>query len=170
METNRLIFRRAASDDFDVLYAIMLDAARWLAARGIDQWTWVEKPNGVRFLRERIENTEVYLAFMKNEPVATVSVQWDDREIWGERGFDGTAGYVHGLAVKRSAAGRGLGAALIDFAAGLTLAEGRHLLRLDCMAANEALRIYYRQQGFKLVGETHSAKSGFDSALFARRI
>jgi GNAT superfamily N-acetyltransferase len=170
METNRLIFRRAVSDDFEALHSIMLDAARWLVSRGIDQWTWVEKPEGMRFLRQRLENAEVYLAYLKEEPVATVSVQWDDREIWGERGYDESAGYVHGLAVKRSSSGRGLGAALIDFAAGLTLAEGRHLLRLDCMAANEPLRIYYLRQGFKLVGEHHSPKTGFDSALFERKI
>jgi GNAT superfamily N-acetyltransferase len=170
MEMNQLIFRRAASEDFEVLHDIMRDAARWVASKGIDQWTWVEMPQGMRFLRERLENAEVYLAYRKDEPVATVSVQWDDREIWGERGWDETAGYVHGLAVKRSAAGRGLGAALIDFAAGLTLAEGRHVLRLDCMAANEPLRIYYLRQGFKLVSEHHSTKTGFDSALFERRI
>ena len=167
---NRLIFRRAAPEDFEVLHSIMLDAARWLASRGIDQWTWVERPFGMKFLRERLQNAELYLAFIEDEPVATLSVQWEDDDIWGERGRDGLAGYVHGLAVKRSAAGRGMGKALIDFAAGLTLAEGRHLLRLDCMAANESLRIYYLRQGFKLVGETHSTETGFDSALFERKI
>jgi GNAT superfamily N-acetyltransferase len=170
MKMSPLIFRRAASEDFEVLYAIMLDAAQWLATREIDQWTWVEKSQGRNFLRERLQTAEVYLAFVRHEPVGTVSVQWEDREIWGERGVDGLAGYVHGLAVKRSASGRGLGAALIDFAAGLTLAEGRRILRLDCMSANESLRIYYLRRGFKLVGEHHSAKTGFDSALFERKI
>jgi ribosomal protein S18 acetylase RimI-like enzyme len=170
METNRLIFRRAAPEDFEVLHAIMLDAARWLASRGIDQWSWVERPIGVRYLRERLENAEVYLAFINDEPVATVSVQWEDGEIWGERGVDELAGDVHGLAVKRSAGGRGMGKALIEFASGIVMMRGRRMLRLDCMAANVALRSYYKQLGFAEAGESHSDKAGFDSALFEQTI
>ena len=35
-------------------------------------------------------------------PLATVTLQWEDGEFWGEQGRDGRAGYVHGLAVMRS--------------------------------------------------------------------
>jgi protein-tyrosine phosphatase len=170
MQSNRLIFRRAASEDFEALHAIMLDASRWLMSRGIDQWAWVQKPVGQKFLRERLQNAEVYLAFIRDEPVATVSVQWEDDDIWGERGRDGLAGYVHGLAVTRSASGRRMGRTLIDFAAGVILANGRNILRLDCMAANPRLRSYYTQIGFTEVGEHHSPKTGFDLALFERPI
>src|SRR5690348_2580841 len=170
METNALIFRRAAPEDFDALHAIMLDAARWLLSRGIDQWSWVAKPVGVRYLRERLEKAEVYLAFVGDEPVATVSLQWEDAEIWGDRGSDGLAGYVHGLAVKRSASGRGMGKKLIDFATGVILAQRRKVVRLDCMAANAALRSYYKQLGFAEIGEMHSDKTGFHSELFEKPI
>jgi len=170
MEPTSLIFRRAAPEDYEILHAIMRDAARWLMSRGIDQWNWVEKPVGIAFLRKRLESAEMYFAFVNNEAVATVSVQWDDPDIWGERGHDGLAGYVHGLAVKRSAAGRGMGEKLIDFAAGVILANRRALLRLDCMAGNAALRSYYLNLGFCELGEHHSAKTGFDSALFERMI
>lgn len=170
METKALIFRRAAPEDFEVLHAIMLDAARWLLSRGIDQWSWVEKPVGMRYLRERLEKAEVYLAFAGDDAVATVSLQWEDAEIWGDRGSDGLAGYVHGLAVKRSASGRGMGKKLIDFASGVILAQGRKMLRLDCMAGNASLRSYYKQLGFRECGEMHSDKTGFDSTLFEKVI
>ncbi len=170
METKALIFRRAAPEDFDALHAIMLDAARWLLSRGIDQWNWVEKPVGMRYLRERLEKAEVYLAFVEDEAVATVSVQWEDAEIWGERGRDGLAGYVHGLAVKRIASGRGMGKKLIDFATIVVLVQGRNILRLDCMAPNAGLRSYYKQLGFRDCGEMHSDKTGFDSALFEKTL
>jgi ribosomal protein S18 acetylase RimI-like enzyme len=169
MKMSQHIFRRAAREDLEVLYAIMLDAARWLASRRIDQWAWVQKPNGVRFLRERLANTEVYLAYVNDEPAATVSLQWQD-EIWGERGRDDTAGYMHGLAVKRSASGRGMGNALIDFASGIVLTNGRKMLRLDCMTENPTLRSYYTRAGFIEVGEHRSDKTGFHSALFERPI
>lgn len=81
---------------------------------------------------------------------AGLRLLWDDTAMWGSR--PGAAGYVHGLAVDRSRAGTGLGAALLAWAARETRARARLLLRLDCVEANTALRAYYRGQGFTPAG------------------
>ncbi|WP_461145259.1 GNAT family N-acetyltransferase [Salinifilum aidingensis] len=62
------------------------------------------------------------------------------------------AAYVHGLMVDRSAAGRGLGEALLRWAAEQGRAAGVGLLRLDCVESNTALLAYYRRLGFTEVG------------------
>lgn len=78
------------------------------------------------------------------------AVGWQDPLVWGEQPPD--AGYVHGLLVDRSCAGRGLGRALIGWASRRTLAAGRSILRLDCVATNPWLRGYYADLGFTEVG------------------
>ncbi|GAB2755213.1 hypothetical protein GCM10027174_33550 [Salinifilum aidingensis] len=59
---------------------------------------------------------------------------------------------MHGLMVDRSAAGRGLGEALLRWAAEQGRAAGVGLLRLDCVESNTALLAYYRRLGFTEVG------------------
>jgi ribosomal protein S18 acetylase RimI-like enzyme len=58
------------------------------------------------------------------------------------------AGYVHRLAVRRAYAGRGMGRALLEWAAAQTAGSGRVWLRLDCMADNRRLCHYYESLGF----------------------
>jgi GNAT superfamily N-acetyltransferase len=69
------------------------------------------------------------------------------------RGGDGEAGYLHRLATDPGWAGQGLGARLIAAAGDLTLAHGRHWLRLDCDQANPRLRAYYEPLGFSHAGD-----------------
>ena len=64
-----------------------------------------------------------------------------DPYIWGRD--ETPAAYVHGLMVDRNAAGRGLGEAMLHWAADRGRAEGAHLLRLDCAESNPPLRAYY---------------------------
>jgi GNAT superfamily N-acetyltransferase len=170
LESTTLIFRRASLEDFDAVHSIMREASVWLGSRGIDQWRWVDSPKGIAFLRRRIETCDVYLALVNDEAAGTLSIQWSDPETWGERGEDGLAAYVHGLAVRRSHAGMGLGAKMLDFAAGAARINGRKLLRLDCMPSNEKLREFYTERGFTCLGEQRSPVTALESALFERAI
>jgi ribosomal protein S18 acetylase RimI-like enzyme len=140
--------RRAEPADVDVIIAILSEAARWLLGRGIRQW-----PDP--FPRSRVEplvsRGDFYVARIAGEPVATLALLWSDPTFWGEQPDD--AGYVHALAVRRSQAGRGLGACLLDWAEAEVVANGGEFLRLDCLAENHALRRYYEVQGFEPCGE-----------------
>ena len=145
---SELDVRRAGPEDVDEIVAVLSEAARWLLARGIRQW-----PDP--FPRERVERLvgrgDFYLASLDGEPAATLALLWSDPAFWGEQPED--AGYVHALAVKRTHAGRGLGARLLDWAEAQVVARGRTYLRLDCLAENDALRRFYEAQGFEPRGE-----------------
>ena len=155
--------RRATLADLDSVSTIMLDAALWMQSRGIGQWNWMFTPRGREVVLQRIESTEAYLVIdAASRPIATFAIQWEDAQIWGERGRDGQAGYVHGLAVCRSVAGRGLGCELIEYATSIIHQRGRRLVRLDCMRDNAGLCDYYRRTGFTEVGV------GGDGAVAAR--
>ena len=133
-----------------------------MAAKGINQW------DPAQFSRERglvaIERGGVYMARLGAEIVGTLRLQWADEALWAVRTDD--AGYVHGLAVKRTYAGHQIGVGLLRWAEGQVVAARRQFLRLDCMAANPALRGYYLKCGFKFVGEAE--KNGRKAALFER--
>ena len=81
------------------------------------------------------------------EAVATVSMLLDDPEYWGVRPPD--AVYVHKLAVRRDRAGRGIGAAIVEWANAEAAEAGREFLRLDCYGDNPGIRDYYEGLGFE---------------------
>jgi ribosomal protein S18 acetylase RimI-like enzyme len=159
---SELDVRRAGLADVDEIVAVLSEAARWLLSRGIRQW-----PDP--FPRERVERLvrrgDFYLARRGGEPVATLALQWSDPTFWGEQPDD--AGYVHVLAVRRTQAGRGLDARLLEWAEAEVTARGRRYLRLDCLAENHALRHYYEGQGFEPRGEV--AVDDFVAVRFERR-
>ena len=166
-----LPIRRAGLADFEEVYSIVAEAARWLQSRGISQWDSYLRDEGMPWLRRRIETAETYLVLgLRGESIATFTMQWEDPRIWGDRGKDGRAGYVHGLAVRRSAAGRNLGFDIMNLAAEMAAAKPRELLRLDCMATNEGLCDYYRRAGFVGVGVNVVIKDVLSVQFFERRV
>lgn len=122
-----LLIRQAKHQDIPVVVAILTDAARNLANRGIEQWP-VPFPKVA--VAASVERSKTYLAFMGAMAPATLSLSWDDPAFWSGQPPD--AGYVHRLAVARVEAGRGLGAELLDWAGEKVAKAGRQLLRLDC--------------------------------------
>jgi len=166
-----LTIRRTTASDFEAVFAILEEAATWLQTRGIPQWSFFLTDPGKDFVRNRIITAETYLVFdSANSPIATFTLQWKDEEIWGQRGLDGKAGYVHGLAVARRTAGKGLGRILLNEASNLIAKNSRLLMRLDCMANNEPLCNIYRCAGFSDLGVDDSNITGKGLRLFERQI
>src|SRR5580700_10619362 len=119
-EFDHLAVRRAGPDDFEAVFEIVDEAAKWLASRGIPQWRFFLTDGGKTFVRNRIDSAETYLVLGNSrQTVGTFVIQWSDNEIWGARGLDCHAGYVHGLAIRRITAGTGLGLRLLDLASDL---------------------------------------------------
>jgi len=146
MPAGSLVIRSARPEDAETVAGIMEEAARWLASRGVDQWQmgdWLRP-----LLAERIGRGEVYLVWLGDQPVATLTLQWSDEQTWGAVRDD--AGYVHSFAVRRAYGGQGIGLALLGWAERTAAAAGKTYLRLDCMARNGALRSYYERAGFVL--------------------
>lgn len=141
----------ASNPDFSRVLAILEDAAAWMVSRGIDQW----RPGGFDQceLLQSIERRELHLARIDGRDVGTIILQWSDPIFWPPEGHD-EAGYVHKLAVRREAAGRGLGRHLLDWAAARSAERGKRFLRLDCQGTNAGLCAYYEKLGFTRRGET----------------
>lgn len=103
-------------------------------------------------LRDRLEQHKVYLFQLDSAPVGTLTIQWSDPEVWDERGLDGLAGYIHGMGVVRSVAGKRVGERTLDWAVETIAVRGRRFARLDAMASNEPLCRYYETRGFRPLG------------------
>ncbi|MEI8406204.1 MULTISPECIES: GNAT family N-acetyltransferase [unclassified Kribbella] len=145
MRKNRLTLESATPAEVGDVLTVLDEAAAWLRDSGIDQWpdrfesAWVEPA---------IERGETWLARLDGVVAGTITLDWDD-PLWSD--LEGTAGYVHRMAVRRSATG--LGAALLDWAVATTRALGCTYLRLDCVTSNTRLRSYYESRGFHHQGD-----------------
>jgi len=138
--------RVATADDLPAVLGVLDEAAAWLWSQGIRQWPEYFEP---QWVIPRLEAGETWLAWSGGEAMGTFALQWVD-VAWSDH-HDDDAGYVHRLAVRRSAAG--LGRLLLDDAAALVRDAGRHYLRLDCMSTNDTLRAYYAGLGFEPRGD-----------------
>lgn len=144
---NTITIAQATPVDVDALMALYDENARWLRARGIPQWEPGRFPRA-EMLR-RVERGEVYVAWSERAIAGMVSLLEDvDQDLWGD--YPGDALYAHTLAVGRAVAGRAIGVALLDFAAGEAAMRGKVALRLDCYAGSQALNAYYQQARFTL--------------------
>ena len=161
---DRLEVREARTEDLDAVLSILEDVARWMVRQRIEGWT----PDS--FSRKRIAEIigcgEMYLALLAGQAVGTFALQWSDEETWGR--VPDNAGYVHGLAVRRNFADRGLGRELLRRAEDRVSRAGRNYLRLDCVAENEALNAYYQRAGFGYSGRV--TVRGLEVSLYEKRV
>ena len=166
---DELTAARGTIADYVVVMAILREAQDWLSSRGIQQWYHWYMDVGERILRDRLENHEVYLFRRDEHLIGTLTIQWSDAEVWGERGIDGLAGYVHGIAITRSAGGMRIGERMLEWAVEKIAAHGRRFARLDAMASNAAICRYYEQRGFRALG-TALLAGNFRTRLFEREL
>lgn len=163
-----LQLRRAHERDVDAVHGIMCEASAWLTSIGSTQWSGVPSKAFRDYLPKRLAEHDVYLVQQDEVAIGTLCLQWEDEGIWGARGKDDQAGYVHGLAIRRSIAHRGIGARMLDWAAANVAENGRRFLRLDCARSSERLRRYYEQLGF--VDKGPADGGGFETQLFERAV
>jgi GNAT superfamily N-acetyltransferase len=141
--------RRAHHEDAVTVAALLDEATVWVTDLGFSQWPL---PFPREQLAAAIDRGEVYVVEAEDgEAVATVSMLLDDPEYWGVRPPD--AVYVHKLAVRRDRAGRGIGAAIVEWANAEAAEAGREFLRLDCLGDNPHIRDYYEDLGFQHRGD-----------------
>jgi GNAT superfamily N-acetyltransferase len=155
--------RAATPEDVETVGLLLDDASAWVGELGFRQWPL---PFPRDEIAAAIDRGEVYVADLDGESVATVTLLESD-PFWGERPHD--ALYVHKLAVRRDRAGRGIGAALLDWAAGHAAQGGRSFLRLDCLNGDAGIRRYYESLGFEDRGEFDDRGRGLELRLYERR-
>jgi protein-tyrosine phosphatase len=150
MHDDALSIRLASPAEARLALAILTDATLWLRSRGLPTWNPAQLPAAIAGVAER---GELYLGWMADRPVGTVSIQWTDVLYWGEQPDD--AGYIHKLAVARFASGQQIGAALLRWAEGYIALQGRTFARLDCQATNPVINRFYQGAGYELRGTVY---------------
>jgi GNAT superfamily N-acetyltransferase len=145
----------AAPEDLMTLVGFRDEAARWLACRGIDQWSepWPTEDLMMEGMLRNIHNGETFIVRDDDgTPAATITVNyWAKPELWTEAERAEPALYAHKMTVARAYAGQGLGAELLDWAGTRAAKSGAIWLRIDVWTTNEQLQKYYLDQGFSHV-------------------
>lgn len=139
-------------EELDRIMILMQDVSDWLLSRGIRQWRRMFTEEGRTFVAKRFATDDVYLVFKDEMPVATFTIRWQETTLWGDAGFDGQAGYLHGFAVSRKIGGQGVGTALMTWVEKQVAARGRCYLRLNTAAGNPGICGYYEREGFTPCG------------------
>jgi len=156
--------RRALQEDAVTVAGLLDEATEWVNDLGFSQWPL---PFPREQLAAAIDRGEVYVVESEEgEAVATVSMLHDDPVYWGDQPPD--AFYVHKLAVRRDSAGRGIGAAVVEWANAEAAEAGREFLRLDCLGDNPGIRDYYEGLGFEHRGDL--VLDGLKMSLYERAV
>lgn len=138
----------ASPADLDALEQMLEEARSWLARVGVPQW---QVPFDRQELTYAIDNHRVILALDEGmAPIGSLHLSFEHDPAWEPH--PGDAGYIHRLVVAQRATGRGVGAAMLDWAQGRAAEGGAPALRLYCVEENERLVRYYSQLGFVHVG------------------
>jgi GNAT superfamily N-acetyltransferase len=156
--------RRAHHEDADTVAGLLDEATVWVNELGFSQWPL---PFPRDELAGAIDRGEVYVVEAEDgEAVGTVTILLDDPLYWPDSPPD--ALYVHKFAVRRDRAGRGIGAAIVEWANAEAAEVGRDFLRLDCLGDNPGIRDYYENLGFEHCGDL--VLDGLNMSLYERPV
>jgi GNAT superfamily N-acetyltransferase len=166
----RLILCRAEAQHAEAIRHLVVEASRWLQAKGTDQWArpWPDEDGRKERISRAIAAGRTWIAWDGKRVVATLTVSPNHHGIWPENARREPAVYVRRLTVSRSYGGIGLGSQLIDWA-GLRASRdyGARWIRVDVWTTNTGLHDYYRGQGFEFCGL--SPEPGYPSAALFQK-
>jgi GNAT superfamily N-acetyltransferase len=140
----------ASEKDIPIIEDILLDTVRWLDAVGQPLWredqiTWAR-------LSKDFLPSDFCIALLDGAPAACMALVDYDPTFWPDI-KKGSSLFIHKLAVKRFAAGKGLSDVLISHAKSMCLEKGIAALRLDCHSLIPKQREVYERNGFVCVDE-----------------
>jgi len=174
--------RLAVPGNLEEVRGLVREAAEWLrTSKDTDQWTapWPDRAGQ----RERILNDllrgKTWIVWDGTTPAATITVDTDepldmnDRPVWPAHKRHEPALYVRRVIVSRRYAGKGLGAALLDWAADVAERDhGAAIIRVDVWTTNTGLHTYYQGQRFtRREGRDPRELANYPSqALFEREV
>ena len=140
----------ASEKEIPIIEDILIDTVRWLDSVG--QPLWREEQVKWTRLSKDFSASDFYIALLDGEPMACMAVVDYDPTFWPNI-KKGQSLFIHKLAVKRFAAGKGLADELIKHVKKMCMDKGIYALRLDCSQDRPKLRAVYERNGFTCVGE-----------------
>jgi GNAT superfamily N-acetyltransferase len=166
--------RPASMADHQVIINLIKEAAGWLHTKGTDQWAkpWPTRSERDRRVADGIAAGETWILWDGSTAVATLTARRaGNPRLWTIVERCDAALYLHRLVVSRDYAGKGIGAAFIDWAANeAAIGHDCRLSRIDVWTTNTALHEYYRQIGFKFLRFADNCEDYPSAALFERPI
>lgn len=161
--------RKAEDKDLDDLVCVLNDSLDYKISLDDNSWG-VDQFNKHEILTI-MDRGETYVALVDDKVVATMSLEWSDKRIWGKYlGNDNKAVYLHKLAVNSQYRGNNLGKILISKTEDLARSHGKVYIRLDCAKNNLGLIKYYKNLGFTLANETHIKDDDYLAVLMQKTV
>lgn len=145
-----ITIKQASADDIPVIEDILLDAVNWLDSTGNSLWT-KEQVSWQRLSRDfTAEN--FYIAYLDGEAAGCMALADYDPVFWPDV-QKGESLFLHKLAVKRPAGGKGVSNALIHYAKNECRKRNIKYIRLDCHQFRDKVRKLYESEGYICVDE-----------------
>lgn len=135
---------------------ILREASQWLATLGMPVWSEYDLQRSD--LPGHSAAGCLILGFSGAEPAACMLLQRSDPLYW-PRAVEGSALYLHKLAVRRAHAGCGWGPRMIAWAKAEAGRQQIRRLRLDTFA-DSWLADYYLMHGFRVISQTIHSENG----------
>jgi len=139
---------RASAADVDGAFDVLSDSCRRVVEFGRPMPPWLFTEEGRMHVADKVRDCDYFIGRAEGRPAAAAWLKWADPAAWGDCAHAESAGYLHGLGVKREWAGFGLGVAMLDWCTQYVAGRGLELLRLECDAPNPRIRSYYESLGF----------------------
>lgn len=173
MRRSQFVLRRAGPQHLDTVLGLIGEAAQWLRRSKITtQWAapWPDEEGHRKRIQADLDDGKTWLAWRGNRPVATITADETEDEVWSAEMRSDPAVYVSRLVVSRAyPPAKGLGAQLIEWA-GLRAREAYEArwVRVDVWTDNEGLHRYYHARGFVFCGLCASIPGYPAAALFQK--
>lgn len=164
---NLQIRRLQPGDSLDDLTGLVHRAFAPLGRLGL-RCTGVDQT--VDTTRRRVQRGDCFVALCGERLVGTVTLEAPDRGSdcpWYRRT---DVASLHQLAVDPCRQGCGCGQALVRQAEQWARERGHAELALETPAAAQALRGFYAEQGFRIVGHWHKADKAYESVVLSKTL
>jgi GNAT superfamily N-acetyltransferase len=171
MGESPLVLCPAQKRDHDTIAGLIDTATEWLRTKNTDQWAqpWPSEEEHNHRIDQDLIAGKTWIAWQGGLAAATITADSAESPIWPIEARRDPAVYVHRLVVSRAFAGRGLGAALLDWAGLRAKGDyGARWIRVDAWTTNTALHAYYERQGFGFCGLSEAFGFYPSAALFQK--
>lgn len=142
-----MIIRSATLDDLLEVLNILNKTAKDLHNKGINQWDypWDEKE-----IRQQIQHGYLYILFKNESVIGTFGIR--ELHSLNDCVIDPESRYLFQIAILPEYQRMGYGKVITDWAS--TYAKERNIpLYLDCWAGNHKLKTFYKDNGFRYLGD-----------------